>query len=467
MSKTLPWMSTPERGAVSPPHSPPTGEQVPHRRKHQRRGPAKQLHSTHPGPNKGPEGDPKNKSNIGGEDRLYSPNTPGSKPQGVKQQKPKATDSPLSLFTHKDSIPSSQVRAQLNKYAYQPKQLTAGPCSDPSLQLQHSPPNKPVPTTSEGYGGLPNVAPTSKEKISPLLLYPELKLLLQSIPTKEDLARTETNIRSDIRNIQEQVDAVSSRVSVIETHNDVTDSRLAEVIEAQSALRQELQEHRSQHQSQILLLQEHLDDLENRHRRNNLRIRGLPESVGRADLRSTVVNIFNSILRQEQPREIMIDRVYRSLGPPAIDPARPRDIICRVHYYTLKEEILRKAWENGQTEWEGSQIQIFPDVSKRTLQMRRSLKPLLARIKELGATYRWGFPFQLIIRKNGSTFLLRTHEQLGDLFDFLETDPLPIPNWQDQGALVPPRADPRRGEPLPQRARRQRPRERPNRDGAH
>lgn len=400
------------------------------------------------------------------EDSPFHPlNNPGSKPQGESSQKLKVKGAVSMPDTQREISPSSLARAQLSKYAYQPKAQDLA--MNPSPFEQRVPPHTPTPPSHGSTEGGTNTTPTGNEKISPLLMFPDLKLLFQSIPTKDDLARTESNIRSDIKNIQEQVDAVSARVSAIETHNDNTDSRLAEVIEAQSALRQELAEQRAQHQVQISLLHNHLDDLENRHRRNNLRIRGLPEAVGRADLKSTVVNIFNSVLGHDHPREITIDRVHRSLGPPAVDPARPRDIICRLHYYTVKEDILRKAWEAGRTEWEGTQIQIFPDVSKRTLQMRRVLKPLLARIKEVGASYRWGFPFQLSVRKNGATFLLRAHEDLGDLFNFLDTNPFPVPNWQEEGGIAPQRRAPPRGAPQPQRARRQRPRDRPNRDEEH
>lgn len=39
-------------------------------------------------------------------------------------------------------------------------------------------------------------------------------------------------------------------------------------------------------------LQLHLEDLEDRSRRNNLRLRGLPEATGAEDLEATVVAIF-------------------------------------------------------------------------------------------------------------------------------------------------------------------------------
>ncbi|XP_072263082.1 vomeronasal type-2 receptor 26-like [Pyxicephalus adspersus] len=59
------------------------------------------------------------------------------------------------------------------------------------------------------------------------------------------------------------------------------------------------------------------DDLENWRRRNNIRIRGLSESV--------------------EPKD------HRTLGPKSQEPNRPRDVICQVHSYHLKELIMQEA----------------------------------------------------------------------------------------------------------------------------
>lgn len=40
------------------------------------------------------------------------------------------------------------------------------------------------------------------------------------------------------------------------------------------------------------------DDLENHHRRNNIKIQGLPDATGPADLRDTVTRIFNDLLNK-------------------------------------------------------------------------------------------------------------------------------------------------------------------------
>lgn len=94
-----------------------------------------------------------------------------------------------------------------------------------------------------------------------------------------------------------------------------------------------------------------------------------------------------------------------------------------------KEEIIRRAWSLGTIDYKGATIQILPDLSRYTLQMRRNMKPLLEKLCEEGATYRWGFPFSLHIQKDQQFFVLHTHTQLPDMFAKLSMTPIALSDW--------------------------------------
>ncbi|KAM5158318.1 macrophage mannose receptor 1-like [Mantella aurantiaca] len=84
--------------------------------------------------------------------------------------------------------------------------------------------------------------------------------------------------------------------------------------------------------------------------------------------------------------------------------------------HQIKEEILRRVWRKGPPEFDGTAIQILPDLCRQTLYRRHLLKPLLEKIKETDVTYRWGYPFSLMIRKQERTFVLHHRSQLSKCY---------------------------------------------------
>lgn len=94
-------------------------------------------------------------------------------------------------------------------------------------------------------------------------------------------------------------------------------------------------------------------------------------------------------------------------------------MVCRLHRYVQKEDILRRAWELGEVD--------LLDLSRATLQCRALLRPVLELAKQRGFTYRWGYPLAVTFRKDATLFTLRATAELPALFEYLETDP--IPDW--------------------------------------
>lgn len=89
-----------------------------------------------------------------------------------------------------------------------------------------------------------------------------------------------------------------------------------------------------------LALQLHLEDVLDQSHRNNLRLRGIPESM--ETLGQTIQDLFHTVL-EEPAGEIEVDRAHRTLGPWSADPERPRDVVCRLLRYSQKDNILRRA----------------------------------------------------------------------------------------------------------------------------
>lgn len=86
-------------------------------------------------------------------------------------------------------------------------------------------------------------------------------------------------------------------------------------------------------------MQRHIEDLDNRGRRNNIRVRSLSESDGPEDLNSTLQILFNDLLGEPSTHPVEMDRAHQALHPKG-SPPKPRDVICSIHSYILKENIM-------------------------------------------------------------------------------------------------------------------------------
>ncbi|XP_040195108.1 vomeronasal type-2 receptor 26-like [Rana temporaria] len=97
------------------------------------------------------------------------------------------------------------------------------------------------------------------------------------------------------------------------------------------------------HASHFIEINHHLEDLDNRGRRCNIRVMGIPESVESDQIVPALQRVFNSLLERQEDTVIDFVRAHRALRARGPDDAPPRDIICCLQSFPLKEDIMRKA----------------------------------------------------------------------------------------------------------------------------
>lgn len=276
----------------------------------------------------------------------------------------------------------------------------------------------------------------------------ELKAILQALPTRSDIEalvrRVEAAHRKEIRAVKQEVQALNTRLTSGESSLTTLEKRVTA-----------LESRQDSQSASAVELQLCVEEMEDWSRRNNVPLRGLPEATGPEDLLATVTDIFRRVAGDHLPEQIEVDRVHRALGARLSDPARPRDVICRLHHYIHKEAIACGAWESGELEFDGAMVKLLPDISRSTLLRRAILKPLLDLARRCNATYHWGFPLSVTFHKDQWSFMLRSPESLPALFTFLGTDPIEIPNWLDYLPCTVGRMNaPRNQAPRPQRLQR-------------
>ncbi|CAH2282452.1 Hypothetical predicted protein [Pelobates cultripes] len=190
--------------------------------------------------------------------------------------------------------------------------------------------------------------------------------------------------------LRKELYEVGQRTSQVEKKMD-------KFAEAHNSLADKLQEMEA-------ALQEHklkLVDIEDRIRRNNLRIRGIPESVLPSALNTYLLDFFQAFIPEIHPDQLLIDRAHRLRRPQHLPTTAARDVIVRVHFFHAKERLARDCRAAEMLE-PYQVLKIFTDLSAVTLQFRKRMAPITAALRTHRVAYRWGFPAKLLISyKNG------------------------------------------------------------------
>uniref|UniRef100_A0A8C5PG62 Uncharacterized protein n=1 Tax=Leptobrachium leishanense TaxID=445787 RepID=A0A8C5PG62_9ANUR len=254
---------------------------------------------------------------------------------------------------------------------------------------------------------------------------PDLSQLLRSLPTREDLNVVAKDLRlslsGEIQQVRQDLQGLTQRLVVVE--------------EGQQAQKSTLQAHSTQlslHHHLLHALTRQVEDLENRGRRHNIRVRGLPESEKDSEeLRCMLTRLFNMLLHNAHEAPIEMERWHRALRPKGPPGAPPRDIICCITRFGMKERIMEQARGKTAIRFEGTKVELYQDISQLTLHTRRVLRPLTAALQRGGLQYRWLYPSGIQVRTPHGPVTVRNNEELPNFLTLLELPPDIISAWPD------------------------------------
>ncbi|CAH2221760.1 Hypothetical predicted protein [Pelobates cultripes] len=199
---------------------------------------------------------------------------------------------------------------------------------------------------SSGSSSSPKMAtsPASEQEIPALSrIESSLRDLTASAVTKSDLQAITTAIqetlRTEIAGIRTELTSQAGRITAVEEASEALTARVAATDTAVA------------HQGEMLLsVRRHLEDVDNRGRRCNIRVRGVPETEGPEDAVAILTELFCSLLQPSPPTEIEFERAHRALRPRTVEEG-PRDLICCLHSFPVKNTIMLKARERHQNRW--------------------------------------------------------------------------------------------------------------------
>ncbi|XP_072461570.1 uncharacterized protein [Notamacropus eugenii] len=218
-------------------------------------------------------------------------------------------------------------------------------------------------------------------------------------------------MEKEMRKLTEENNTIKIRIGQVETNDSMRQ---------QESVKQNLKNEKMEENLKYLIGK--TTDLENRSRRENLRIIGLPETH---DEEKSLDNIFQEIIKENCPEvldsegKIVIERIHRS--PPERDPKlkTPRNIVAKFQSYQVKEKILQAA-RKKQFKYQGHTVRITQDLAASTLKDRKNWNPIFCKAKELGLQPRINYPAKFSI-----TFQARrkSFNEIRDFQSFLTKTP--------------------------------------------
>uniref|UniRef100_K7E544 L1 transposable element RRM domain-containing protein n=1 Tax=Monodelphis domestica TaxID=13616 RepID=K7E544_MONDO len=156
----------------------------------------------------------------------------------------------------------------------------------------------------------------------------------------------------------------------------------------------------------IKYLTDKVTDQENRGRRDNLRIIGLPKKT---EINKNLDAILQEIIEEncphvlEQGGKIEIERVHRT--PSILNPQKttPRNVITKFKSFQAKEKILQEAKKRS-FRYRGAPIRITHDLAANTLRDHKAWNMIFRKARELGLQPRINYQSKLTIYFQGKVW---------------------------------------------------------------
>ncbi|KAK6490190.1 hypothetical protein HHUSO_G4660 [Huso huso] len=218
------------------------------------------------------------------------------------------------------------------------------------------------------------------------------------------------NIASDTSAIKKSVGEVQSAITVLTDRVGEAEGRIVKMEERTDSFAEALQTTLRQ----LEAVKERVEDLDNRGRRNNLRILAIPEDAEGNNMIQFLQNEIPKMLKHAFEGPLEIERAHRALAPKPREGQRPRAIILKLLMFQIKEEIIRRAREMRYLAWHESSIMIFPDYLKILVDKRRAFASVKKDLHTQGIKFSLRYPAILVIYLNGASHSFATPEEASD-----------------------------------------------------
>lgn len=270
--------------------------------------------------------------------------------------------------------------------------------------------NKPEATAS-----LPELSPVEEEQ-QPLLANNEDVLDPAFRQTIQEITANITRVIDEkLGPLSQTIQAHAQQLKKIEERTTEAENRIA----AAECTSEKMETWIQVLKNQIQTMAEHIDDLENRGRRKNVRVIGLPEDAEGSNPTKFFESWIPNLLGLEtKVGRVKIERAHRTLAPKPGPNQRPRPVLIRFHNFADKQRVLDAARRSGTVKYQESSIMFFQDLSAAVLRKRKGFDDVKKRLWDIGAKYMMLYPATLKIIHGGET---RSFDSPAKAMTFVDT----------------------------------------------
>uniref|UniRef100_A0A803JZM3 L1 transposable element RRM domain-containing protein n=1 Tax=Xenopus tropicalis TaxID=8364 RepID=A0A803JZM3_XENTR len=130
-----------------------------------------------------------------------------------------------------------------------------------------------------------------------------------------------------------------------------------------AAAHNDLADSHTQLESEMDKLKDKVADLEDRSRRNNLKLRGIPETITPPELEAYLKGLLETIMPEAPQTDLTIDRIHRIPKPKTAPEPAPRDVLTKIHFFKTKEKLLQAARKKEGWPEKYKGLQIYTEMS--------------------------------------------------------------------------------------------------------
>lgn len=277
-----------------------------------------------------------------------------------------------------------------------PKTIKSGHHSKPSVQMEEE-----------------NLALASKKLVEAQVEFntatnDDILSAIQSL--KADFSKQSTDMLDAINGIKSDLLSQSQRIGEAE-------ERIAQTEEDVSTLQHKVKKL----EETAEFLRNKVQDLEDRGRRSNLRLVGLPEKIEGSNMCAFTEDLLPRVLNDTFSSTPVIERTHRVGQVNPNRPTTPRSIVMKFLNYQDKEKALRASRKMKELQYEGKRISLFPDLSAETRQRQRQFDGVKAQLRGMEIRYGMLYPAHLIVTHSYQRHIFKSVSEAEDFIRSLRT----------------------------------------------